>query len=939
MSAASAMTPASAMSAATAATPATAEPAAQTVAAANKNPTETAPQTLAPTTGNVDAQYAVQNTCSSGNLYNYSIANAPSNAGAASLTNTGNTAHILDYPPIPNAYTELTSFQIANESAMTRGAATPIFYTLKITQDGLLSFAYSVSGGAYSYLIKDQSITASNGPLPSSFRVGFAASDGGASNVHEIMCFKAASANQSGSSASVNQKQAAKVEAGTQAYFAYYDPNDWTGTVTANNLIDTAGVVTVATTANWDASCNLTGTGASGCANTGAAGPTLPTPVAAARIMLTWDTAAGTGIPFRWASLNAAQQAALTFGDASPSSARLDYLRGDRTNEINSSGSGLYRARDAILGDIVDSSPVWVGPPSSPYTSIWADHLYPSASMAENSGTQSYLQFNAAEQTRLNVVYVGSNDGFLHGFEAGSFDVNGNFVSTGNDGKEVFAYMPGSTLASAALPSAAGGCLNDTTTATWVQSIHGVTPAVGTTPECVGPQLDYSNSQYGHNFFVDGTPGTGDLFYEGKWHTWLVGGLGAGGAAIYALDVTDASNFNETAASSLVIGEWNAGSIACSNVANCGNNLGNTFGTPLIRRLHDGNWAIIFGNGFGSNSGDAGVYVITIDAGTGGQTAYYLSTNTAGTANGIAYVTSADLDGDHVTDYLYAGDLLGHVWRFDLTSNIESHWAAATAPLFTTQSGQPITSAVLAISSTVTGGAPKVLIEFGTGERTQLNNLGPEQFFSGIQTLYGVWDWNMSQWNALVPGDAYSSLPATNAATGLTTPYTLTPSNLQAQTLTPNANGATVDGTNVAICWQGSLTPCGTGAFGWYANLPFASEQIVYNPVYYLGAFIVNSTIPANNVATSCTSNLDGGYTYVLNIANGGVFPSVFPAYSTDASAAGQETNASGSPGVVTTSQGTTYLVSQGNNGVPVPTPIKPPSITKAKRLTWIERR
>jgi type IV pilus assembly protein PilY1 len=949
MSAATAMGAATAMSAATAATPATAVSAAQTVTAASRASTETAPQTLAPTTGNVDSQYAVQNTCASGNLYNYSTANAPSNAGTATLTNAANTAGVLDYAPIPNAYTELTSFQIANESAATRGAATPIFYTLQITQDGLLSFAYSVSGGAYSYLIKNQSITASNGPLPASFRVGFAGSDGGATNVHEIMCFKAAAANQSGSSASVNQKQASKVEAGTQAYFAYYNPNDWTGTVTANNLIDTGGVVTVASTANWDASCVLTGTGSSGCANTGASGPTGAIPAPSGRVMLTWDTAANTGIPFEWASLNNAQQAALTFGDASPSSARLSYLRGDRSNEINTVGVGLYRARDAVLGDIIDSSPTWVGPPSSPYTSTWIDHLYPATAMPENSGSQSYLQFSAAEQTRLNVVYTGSNDGFLHGFEAGSFDANGNFVANGttpNDGKEVLAYMPGSMLASAALPSAAGGCLVDTTTATVVQNIHGVTPAVGATPECVGPLLDYSNSQYGHNFFVDGTPGSGDLFYEGQWHTWLVGGLGVGGAAIFALDVTNPSNFTESGASSLVIGEWNAGSIACSNVSNCGTNLGNTFGTPLIRRLHDGNWAIIFGNGFGSTSGDAGVYIITINSSTGAQTTYYLSTNTPGTANGIAYVTAADLDGDHITDYLYAGDLLGHVWRFDLTSHLESNWAAATAPLFTTQSGQPITTAVLAISSTVAGGAaPQVLIEFGTGERTQLTNLAPEQYIGGVQSIYGVWDWNMSEWDTLEPGASYASLTASTAATGLSTPFTLTSSNLQAQTLTPNANGVTVDGTNIAICWQGSLTPCGTGTFGWYANLPGTQEQIIYSPVYYLGAFIVNSTIPANNLATSCTSNLDTGYTYALNIANGGVFTNVFPTYTkngtlvTDSNEAGILTNASGSNGVVTTSQGTTYLVSQGIDGIPVPNRIGPPSNTKAKRLTWIENR
>lgn len=600
--------------------------------------------------------------------------------------------------------------------------------------------------------------------------------------------------------------------------------------------------------------------------------------------MLTWDTAAGGGIPFECTSLNTAQQSALTFGDYSPTSARLSYLRGDRSNEINSGGVGLFRARDAILGDIVDSSPTWVGPPSSPYTAAWADRLYPASSMAENAGTQSYLQFTAAEQTRLNVVYAGSNDGFLHGFEAGSFDVNGNFVANGttpNDGKEVFAYMPGALLASAATASATGGCTDDTTTSTVAQNIHGVTPAVGANPECVGTQLDYSNPQYGHNFFVDATPGTGDLYYSGQWHTWLVGGLGVGSAAIYALNVTDPSSFTQGNASSLVTGEWNASSIACANASACGASLGNTYGTPLIRRLHDGNWAIIFGNGFGSTSGDAGIFVITVNSGTGGQTAYYLSTNTpttvTGKSNGIAYVTSADLDGDHVADYIYAGDLLGNVWRFDLTSNSESNWAAGAAPLFTTQGGQPITSAVLAVSSIVTGGAPRVLIEFGSGERTQITNLAPAKYASGTQSIYGVWDWNMTAWNALAPGAAYASLAASGATTGLSAPYTVTTSNLLAQTLTLNANSVTVDGTNISICWVGSLTACGTGTFGSYADLPGASEQVIYNPVFYQGQFIVNSTVPANNVATSCTSNLDEGFTYALNIATEACSPTCSP--------------------------------------------------------------
>jgi type IV pilus assembly protein PilY1 len=410
-----------------------------------------------------------------------------------------------------------------------------------------LSLSYSV-GGAYSALISKQDIKTANGPLPASFRVGFAGSTGGDTNIHEIMCFKAATAAQSGSSATVNEKQAAKVQAGTQAYFAFYNPTNWTGTVTANTLINNSdGSVTVSTLANWDASCWLT---SSGTPATGG-GCTVPTsspggtPAPASRIMLTWDTANNVGIPFEWANLNAAQQAALTAGDATTTSNRLNYLRGDRTKEINTAGTGLYRRRDAVLGDIVDSSPAWVGPPSSPYTATWQDRLNPTTVMPENAVSQSYVQFVSAEQTRLNVVYVGDNDGFLHGFRAGSFDVNGTYVANGNDGQEVLAYMPGSTLSSAAASGAPGGCTNDTTTGTLVQQIHGLTPAIGTNPQCVEPLLDYSNSQYGHNFFVDATPGSGDLYFGGHWHTWVVGGLGAGCTAIYRIHINNPNKFRQ----------------------------------------------------------------------------------------------------------------------------------------------------------------------------------------------------------------------------------------------------------------------------------------------------------------------------------------------------------------------------------------------------------
>jgi type IV pilus assembly protein PilY1 len=913
----------------------------------------------------------------------------------------GQNITVLDYQAIPNGYKVLSGVNIANESAMSRGAATPIFYNLKITTNGLLSLSYSMSGAAYQSVLSNQDITQYSGAMPSSLLFGFAGSTGGSTNIHEIMCFKAAPANTSGSSATVNEKESAKIETGTQAFFAFYDPNNWTGTVTANKLIDNAGVVTVAAVANWDASCVLTGTATGtplplsgpalpgpvgGCFSTQVSGPTSPAPnwnstgVAPTRVMLTWDTINGVGIPFEYTSLNSSEQANLDALDSTlptpPSaSARLNFLRGQRTNEITTGGVGFFRPRASLLGDIVDSSPTWVGPPSSPYATTWTDRLQSTDSMVENSGTQNYVQFVSAEQSRANVVYVGANDGFLHGFRAGAEDSNGNLVTTTtpNDGQEVLAYMPGSTLYSAANPTvpatAPPSCSDHSHTQSVVQNIHGVTPIIGANPLCVDSSLDFPSPQYGHNFFVDATPGNGDLFYNGAWHTWLVGGLGIGGAAIYALDVTDptgaatgTTSFTEGHASSVVMGEWNTGTIACAtdtSTSLCSANLGNTFGTPLIRRMHNGQWAAIFGNGFGSTSGDAGIYVMLITVNASNKlvpTFYYLGTNSGtGTAatpcasncDGIAYVTAADLDGDHVADYAYAGDLHGNVWRFDLTSTNPANWTAGSAPLFTTPSGQPITTQLLVISSTPGGGAQRLMVEFATGQRAQVTNSAAVSYASGTQAIYGIWDWNMSSWNSM-SGTQYATL--TTAATGLTTPFTITSTtHLAQQVFTLGASGVTVDGTNVAVCWKGS-TACTGGAgantqFGWYANLIGASEQVIFNPVYFQGAILVDTTVPAVQTPTSCTLATDTGFTYAISVANGGTFTNTFPSYTkngtlvNDPNAAGAQTNATGSVYVVKTAEGTTNLIYQTISGHGASQQVNIPPNTKSKRLTWVERR
>lgn len=821
--------------------------------------------------GTSAAATGVQDTCKTGTLWQYK-------SSTGSWTNTK--APLMDYPAIANAYKVLSgTLQIANESAQKRPDAQPITYDLKITQNGLLSLSYSYNGGAYQPVITNQSITANNGPLPASFRFGFAGSTGGSDNVHEILCFKAQPADVASTSVGVNEKEASKIATGTQAFLAYYYPTTWAGRLTGNNLLydSTTNLVSIAPTANWDASCVLTGV-ASGqtCPTTGAGSMTAESPTG--RAMLTWSGTAG--IPFEWNSLTTAEQNTLDQGDTTPfNSNRLLYLRGDRTNEITSSGTGLFRDRVSVLGDIIDSSPTWVGPPSAPYALIWKDYLYPSNAAAENGGSQSYPQYITSEQTRLNVVYAGSNDGFVHGFRAGSFDSNGIFVNnstTPNDGHEVLAYMPGAVL----------------------QAIH----------NSGSPELDFANAQYAHNFYVDATPDAEDLFYQGAWHTWLVGGLGPGGSAIYALDASNPANFSESNAASLVIGEWTASTITCVNVSNCGQNLGNTYGTPVVRRLHNGSWAVIFGNGYGSASGDAGIFVMTVDEATGSKSFYYFSTGQSGKNDGIAFASAADLDGDHITDFVYAGDLLGNVWRFNLTDSNPANWHTTTTPVFTDPSGNPITTKITVSATPPSQGALRVILNFGTGRKIPVTLTTSDQYASGTQHIYGIWDSNMASWNAL-NSVMYDSL---------TTPPTSIPlSALEQQTLTLNSTTGALDGSSNTICWA-DLTSCSsTKQYGWYITLPQSQEQVIYSPITYGAAFIVNTTIPPNNSPLSCATATETGDTIVVSLTTGGVIKNVFPNYS-DANAAGAMVNGVGTPFVLLaggTPQLLTQTVTSNNSG------------------------
>jgi type IV pilus assembly protein PilY1 len=891
------------------------------------------PSTLSAT----DRRTAVQNTCRNGVLFNYSGRQYVDQSGST-VSNYGRTSEPLPFLNYPHLVSRdyvgtVASPRIANQQAMNmplRGNAVPITYGVKITRDGYLDFSYSVNGGTAQSVIKRRRITDSNGPLPTSFRFGFSSGTGGGSNVHEITCFKATEATESSSSAGANVRQSARVEAGTQVYLASYNPNNWSGQLTARSLVaDSAGLLSINSVANWDASCVLTG---GDCAATGVNGmaATPWSSGANARQILTWSPTNSRGTAFQWSSLDTAQRTSLEASAPVSNDDRLDYLRGDRSQEESSNGP--FRVRASVLGDIIGSSPTWVGAPRAPYGASIPDKLYPSATGSESS----YTTFKANNATRQNIVYVGANDGMLHGFRSGAYDAQGNWAPTAtlpNDGREVLAYMPAAALS---------------------------------TIRTTDPDYDFSNPLYSHNFYVDATPGTGDVYYNNQWRTLLASGLGAGGnatgpvadanmttnGAFFALDITNPANFAESNASTLALGEWNSSNLACANdtpSVRCRTSLGGVSGTPIMRRLHNGSWAALFGNGLNSESGKAGLFIMLMNPTTSAITFRFIETSVGASTtekNGIAYVSSADLDGDYITDYVYAGDARGNLWRFDLTSSDPTLWSASAAPLFTTPAGQPITSRVL-VASVPSGraGNPRLMIGFGTGRQMPQTTTSSETYAAGTQALYGVWDWNFADWNSkpATAGDRYASLPG---------PRSIAITNLTTQTISDiSAAPGTRTVSRDPICWAGSsVCESGNNKYGWKIDLPSSSEQIIYNPVLNSGLFVVNTIIPSNSSLLDCEKKLPEGYTMAVSLEGGAA-----PTESVFSDAAGQFTThagqvvsgvalgGTGSPSFVTTNAGNgatrTWIYTQTAAGNGAVNGFNPPTNNVGGRLNWIKLR
>lgn len=484
----------------------------------------------------------------------------------------------------------------------------------------------------------------------------------------------------------------ATLESDSNVFLALFNSALWSGDLEAYSLSAT-GVVSDSPL--WSASDQLSD----------------GSPSANSRNILTYNGSAG--VPFRWANLTGDQQADLSSVSCTGCTGQqaLNFIRGDRSNE----GAGKFRARGSVLGDIVNGSPVYVGLPSQYWPAVAP---FPTAA-DETYAAFKQVQRNASPQ-RTNVVYVGANDGMLHGFDA-------------ETGEEVIAYVPG--------------------------SVYSTDSAKG---------LHYlAEANYQHQYYVDQAPAVSDVYidrdgagatFDEDWRTVLVGGLGAGGRGIFALDVTDPSAFSEANADDIVLWEFTSADDA---------ELGYTFSQPTIAMMENGRWAAIFGNGYNSDSEQAKLFIVFLDGGvdgtwtdgSGGTDVDYIVLDTdSTTSNGLSSVRVLDVSGNGAADRVYAGDLQGRMWAFDLSdddglnpalgpdkASVPS-WGVAYsgAPLFTAKDSadnpQPITSKPSVVFhpeiATKNNNKPNLMVFVGTGKFLESGDVST----TDEQTFYGVRD-------------------------------------------------------------------------------------------------------------------------------------------------------------------------------------------------------
>ncbi len=536
------------------------------------------------------------------------------------------------------------------------------------------------------------------------------------------------------------------------------------------------------------------------------------------------------------------------------------YMRGGNT------GEGVkFRAREAgnLMGPVVNSTP-WVQ--DSQTSARYTDADFPSTA-------PSYRTFVLGKTARASVLWVGANDGMLHGFRA-------------SDLRPVLSYVPSPLVAR------------------------------------LGSTLSVANKAAVP--LADGSPFTADVLVPGgstsAWRTYLFSPLGRGGRAIFALDVTGAGGLSAGGSDGEALGESRASSIfRWVFTAEDDADLGYGLVAPVrhsvsgqasqVVYLNNRKFAVLVPNGHGSGAGRAVLFIVNVEGpgasatswkDSAGQPVGYTKLLTASTdsGNGLMGATWVDLDNNGTADVVYATDLKGQVWKFDLRSDNPANWRSALlsggapVPLFTARvdanTALPITTAPVVAFPSFGG----TMVSFGTGRA-----IGASDFpdTSVVQRFFSVWDKGRYAEDQIYPpasGATPNLLPSvlrsvtrTVAETSVTVPSFLkrvlrrssdgfvyqVRTNAQGEPVTANGSVATSLEQEVPLLDSASAVGFDPAVNdGWFFQFPESGEAVLSSPVSRQNFVLFTSVRPqSSSAAAQSCSVAPLGTVYGFNPING----------------------------------------------------------------------
>ncbi|MGY1459555.1 pilus assembly protein [Luteimonas sp. A534] len=366
-----------------------------------------------------------------------------------------------------------------------------------------------------------------------------------------------------------------------------------------------------------------------------------------------------------------------------------------------------------------------------------------------------------------DTIYVGANDGMLHAIDA-------------TNGDELFTFIP--------------GIIN------WAH---------------LGM---LSRPDYAHRYFVDGS-----IVVTTRQQTpdtnILVGALGKGGKGLFALDVTTPGSFGTT-------------DFLWERAETPEGNMGLVQGRPILGKVKDGTAlknAVILGNGMNSASDEAALIVLDLDD---GSVIGEISTGAGSAAlpNGLSSPTGVFGPDGRTLAYIYAGDMLGNVWKFDLSSTDPASWSVSLLFTATNAGGtaQPISGGVTIATHPTTN---KRWVFFGTGRYMTTGDVAS----TAVQGMYAFTE------------DA----------------DTLSRTDLTQRTVAATGTGPAPHFYPTRAFQSSGALP--VGSKGWFIDLPASGERIVQDPQVVSTFLITASMIPSGDACESDGS----GFINALNAFTG----------------------------------------------------------------------